>query len=58
MPMEVGIYTKGQDRPAVERIEIKESTATFIIPCAAEPEEVRLDQNVWVLMEGEGLRRR
>lgn len=58
MPMEVGIYTQGQDRPVVERIEIKESTATFTIPCAAEPEEVRLDPNFWVLIEGEGLRRR
>jgi aminopeptidase N len=58
MPMEVGIYTKGQDRPVVERIEIKESSATFTIPCAAEPEDVKLDPNFWVLMEGEVLKKK
>jgi aminopeptidase N len=57
MPLEVGVYVKGQDRPTLTRIEINAASGTFTIPSEKEPEEVRLDPNVWVLMEGEVRRR-
>lgn len=53
MPVEVGLYYKGQDRPTIEKIELREKSAVFTLPSAAEPETVVLDPNVWVLMEGE-----
>ena len=53
MPMEIGLYYKGQAGPAIERVQVNEKSNVFTFSVAMEPEDVRLDPNVWVLMEGE-----
>ncbi len=53
MPLEVGVYVKGEQRPTVTRIDINAASGAFTIPSDKEPDEVKLDPNVWVLMEGE-----
>lgn len=53
MPLEVGLYVKGQDRPAIEKIQLTGKSSVVTIPCATEPETLKLDPNMWVLMEGE-----
>jgi aminopeptidase N len=53
MPLEVGVFVKGLDRPTLARIDINAASGTFTISSDKEPEEVKLDPNVWLLMEGE-----
>jgi aminopeptidase N len=58
MPIDVAVYTKGQSAPMMQRVEVSARTHTFVIPAATEPEDVRLDPNIWVLMESGLVRRR
>jgi aminopeptidase N len=51
MPMEVGVYAKGQPTPVVERVWIKGKTNAFTISALSAPDSVRLDPNMWVLMD-------
>lgn len=51
MPLEIGIYFEGQDRPQLEVIEVKEKSNVFTIDVDTEPENIRLDPNAWVLMD-------
>lgn len=53
MPVEIGLYYKGQSGPTIERVQVNEKSNVFTFPVTSEPEDVRLDPNVWVLMEGE-----
>jgi len=53
MPMEIGVYFKGQERPTIERVNVNEKSNVFTIHAEKEPEDVRLDPNVWVLMESD-----
>ncbi|MBM3907023.1 MAG: M1 family peptidase [Gemmatimonadetes bacterium] len=58
MPMEVGVYLKGQDTPILHRVEVSAQSQSFTFAVAAEPAAVRLDPNQWVLMEASVERRR
>lgn len=51
MPVEVGVYSKGQPAPAVARVQLSAKSHVFTIDAPTEPEDVRLDPNVWVLMD-------
>lgn len=51
MPIEVGVYLKGQATPTMHRVEVSARTHSFTIAVPSEPEAVRLDPNQWVLME-------
>jgi aminopeptidase N len=51
MPLELGIYYKGQDRPQIEVIQVNERSNVFIIAVDSEPENIILDPNNWVLMD-------
>ena len=51
MPLEIGIYFEGQDQPQIEVVEVKEKSTVFTINIDAEPENIRLDPNTWVLMD-------
>lgn len=51
MPMEIGIYLEGQDRPQIETIQLNEKPGVFTIDVEAEPKNVILDPNTWVLMD-------
>ncbi|HYW30574.1 MAG TPA: M1 family metallopeptidase [Gemmatimonas sp.] len=53
MPMDIALYAKGQVAPTVTRVEVSARTHTFTIRADAEPGEVRLDPNGWVLMEAD-----
>lgn len=53
MPLEIGLYYKDQDRPAIERIQLSGKSTVVSLPAATEPQQVKLDPNVWVLMEVE-----
>jgi aminopeptidase N len=52
MPIEIGVYGKGQASPTLERVQVDAKSHTFSINAASEPDDVRLDPNSWVLMEG------
>ncbi|MEQ9413376.1 MAG: M1 family aminopeptidase, partial [Cyclobacteriaceae bacterium] len=56
MPMEVGIYSKDK-QPMMKVIQVNEKTNVFTIAVEAEPEDVVLDPNNWVLMDAEFGRR-
>jgi aminopeptidase N len=51
MPIEIGVYTKGQPTPVLERVRLDAKSKVFTINAPSEPEQVRLDPNLWVLME-------
>jgi aminopeptidase N len=51
MPIEVGVYSKGQPTPVMERVRISGKTNTFTISASVAPDSVRLDPNMWVLMD-------
>ncbi len=50
MPMEVAIYYS-QDKLLMKQIDMDEKSKTFTFAVDAEPEQVILDPNSWVLME-------
>ncbi len=51
MPVQVGMYSKGQPAPAMERVQMSAKSNVFTINAPTEPEDVRLDPNLWVLMD-------
>jgi aminopeptidase N len=51
MPLEIAVHTAGQAVPTIHRLDLKAKSQTFSIPASAEPADVRLDPNHWVLME-------
>ena len=53
MPLEIGIYFEDQDRPQIEVIQVNEQSNVFTIEVDAEPNNVILDPNTWVLMDAE-----
>jgi aminopeptidase N len=53
MPLEVGLYLEGQDRPQIEVIQINKKSNVFNINVDSEPDKITLDPNTWVLMDAE-----
>ena len=51
MPLEIGIYFAGQDRPQIELVQVNERSNVFTINVDAEPGNIILDPNTWLLME-------
>ena len=51
MPIEIGVYSKGQPVPAMERVRVTAKSNSFTINTPTAPDSVRLDPNLWVLME-------
>lgn len=51
MPMEIGVYRKGQPTPVMERVRVTAKANTFTINAPTAPDSVRLDPNLWVLMD-------
>jgi aminopeptidase N len=51
MPVEVAVHYKGQPVPTMQRVQVNAKANVFTIDAPAEPEDVRLDPNHWVLME-------
>lgn len=51
MPIEIGVYSKGQPTPVMERVRVTAKSNTFTIDAPTAPDSVRLDPNVWVLMD-------
>ena len=51
MPIEIGVYSKGQPTPVMERVRVTAKSNTFTINAPMAPDSVRLDPNVWVLMD-------
>jgi aminopeptidase N len=50
MPIEIGVYSKGQPTPALERVRVSAKSNMFTIAAPTVPDSVRLDPNLWVLM--------
>jgi len=60
-PLELGIFQGGAGRrtgPRIETVQLDEATETYTFRLDAEPTEVVLDPETWLLMEGEITRRR
>lgn len=53
MPIEIGIYYKGQDQPQIEIIQVNEKSNIFTINVDSEPKNIVLDPNTWVLMDAD-----
>lgn len=51
MPLEVAIQIKGQAAPVLHQVQVDARNNVFTIDVSAEPAEVQLDPNRWVLME-------
>lgn len=51
MPLEIGVYAKGQAVPAIERVRLTARSNVFTIMAVTPPDSVRLDPNLWVLMD-------
>jgi aminopeptidase N len=51
MPLDVAIHAAGQAAPTMHRVQINAQRNVFTIDVPAEPTDVRLDPNLWVLME-------
>jgi aminopeptidase N len=51
MPLEVGVRAKGQAVETRHRVQLTGKSNRFTIDLPAEPESVRLDPGVWVLMD-------
>ncbi|MBX2872772.1 MAG: M1 family metallopeptidase [Saprospiraceae bacterium] len=51
MPLEIGIHFKEAEQVQLEVLPINKKSNQFTIQVEAEPEEVRLDPNTWVLMD-------
>ena len=57
LPLEIGIGT-AEGAPRVHRVELTGARGRFSLPAAAEPAQVIVDPNTWVLLEGATLARR
>ncbi len=53
MPIEVGVYSFGEGKPQIERIEMDARSKVFTINVTGKPEKVVLDPNTWVLMDAD-----
>lgn len=51
MPLQIGVYPTSGAAPVFKTVQIGEKQNTFIVPWDSPPAEVRLDPDVWVLME-------
>jgi aminopeptidase N len=51
MPIEVAMYRKGDATPTVQKVTISAKSNTFVIEAPIEPEMVKLDPKLFVLME-------
>ncbi len=51
LPLEIGITASAAAAPRIERVELAGRDGHFTIRADAEPSEVILDPNTWVLME-------
>ena len=51
MPIEIGIYDIHGKLQQLKRIEVKEKSNVYTFTVESKPEQVRLDPNLWVLME-------
>jgi aminopeptidase N len=51
MPLEVAVRTAGQALPTIHRVQVDATSNVFRLDVASEPTEVRLDPNLWVLLE-------
>jgi len=51
MPIEVGVFSNGQPVPTVERLRVTEQRHVFTLNVPSAPDSVRLDPNMWVLMD-------
>ena len=58
MPIEIGVYTDGQTTPTLKRVEVTAKSHAFTMDVPSEPDAVRLDPNMWVLMDATLVRRR
>ena len=58
MPIEIGVYMKGQASPTIERVQLDAKSHLFTINAALAPDDVRLDPNAWVLMDATLVRRK
>ena len=58
LPLEVGIYMGGSERPmAIHTVQVTSGFHRFVIPVEGEPEDVRLDPDTWALFEADFGRR-
>ncbi|MCB1023018.1 MAG: M1 family metallopeptidase [Acidobacteria bacterium] len=53
MPIEIGIYYPGENKPQIERILVDKQSNTVSLNLKEIPEKVVLDPNTWVLMDAE-----
>jgi aminopeptidase N len=51
LPIEIGLAARTQAAPRVERVLLKERTATFRLGSDSEPVSLALDPGTWLLME-------
>jgi aminopeptidase N len=51
MPLELGIYFKGEEKPQIEKVFIDKSSNTLKVKVENEPVNIILDPNKWILME-------
>lgn len=51
MPLEVAVYATGQAAPVMHRVQMNSKANVFTIAVPSEPADVRMDPNLWVLME-------
>ena len=58
LPLEVGITVPGTAAPRIEKFELTAREGKFTFPAPAEPSDVVLDPNTWVLMEAPVFSRR
>jgi len=51
MPLEVGIRSKGQAVESIHRVQLSAKSNRFTIDLPTEPDSIRLDPGLWVLMD-------
>ena len=51
MPVEVAVYASKEAAPTIHRVEMIAKANAFRIDVPSEPDDVRLDPNLWVLMD-------
>jgi aminopeptidase N len=51
IPVELAVYTSKEAAPTIQRVELNAKANVFRIDVPSEPNDVRLDPNLWVLMD-------
>ncbi len=51
IPIEIAVHSRGQATPTMHRVQVNSRSNVFTIDAPSEPTDVRLDPNLWVLME-------